>query len=200
MKHLRVLAELGKKYGRQPALLSDLKATYKWLNENVDKFSIDIRNANRKSIFLNVDNPDSDPWVWHSASTLIRDLPQDDGDLHNVKGFLRSYDNLLKVAGVRTIQKVTAETVAPMDRRLLCRSRFRDMREHGFEVNVTFKAMDDEYQIPHAHKSWLSMNSEYLWRTFVASGFQEVDPGRCAQVDVSDYSSLCVKETISKQV
>ncbi|KAF8340990.1 hypothetical protein F5887DRAFT_426970 [Amanita rubescens] len=197
VKHLRVLAELGKKYGRQSALLSDLKATYKWLNENVDELFIDIRNANRKSIFLNVDNPDSDQWVWHSALTLIQDLSQDVGGLHGVKGFLRRYNKLLTAAGARSIQKVTAETVATMDETLLCRSRFRDMREHGFEVNVTFKAMDDEHQIPHAHKSWLSINSEYLWRTFVAPGFREVDPGQCAQVNASDYSSLCVKETIN---
>ena len=30
MNHLKVLTELGKKYDRCPALLSDLKATYKW--------------------------------------------------------------------------------------------------------------------------------------------------------------------------
>jgi len=199
VKHLRVLAELGKQYGRQAALLSDLKATYKLLNENADKFFIDIRNANRKSIFLNVDNPDSDQWVWRSASTLMQDLPQDIGGLHGLKGFLQNYDNLLQAAGVRTLQKVTAESVTAVDRASLCRSRFRDMREQGFEVNITFKAIDDEHHIPHAHKAWLGMNSEYLWRTFVASGFREVDPGKCAQVDVSDYSSLCVKETISKR-
>ncbi|KAF8330989.1 hypothetical protein F5887DRAFT_1287046 [Amanita rubescens] len=196
VKHLKVLVELGKKYGHRSALLSDLKATYKWLNENVDEILADIKNENRRSIFLNVDNPESDPWAeqWHAASNLVKDL-QDVGDMHDVKGFLRNYDNLLKAAGVRTIQKVKAEPVAAQDRTVFHRSRFREMRERGFEVNVTFKAMDNEHQIGRAHKAWLSLNSEYFWRKFVViPDF----PGKRTQVpvDVSDCSSLCVKETI----
>jgi hypothetical protein len=85
-----------------------------------------------------------------------------------------------------------------MDMTSLYRSRFCDMREQEFEVNVTFKAMDNEHRILHAHKAWLILNSQYFWRKFVSSGFREVDPGKQAQVDVSDYSSLCVKETIGK--
>ena len=199
MKHLKVLVELGKKYGHRSALLSDLKATYKWLNENVDEILADIKNENRRSIFLNVDNPESDPWTdqWHAASNLVKDL-QDVGDMHDVKGFLRNYDNLLKAAGVRTIQKVKAEPVAAQDRTSFHRSRFREMRKRGFEVNITFKAMDDEHQIGRAHKAWLSLNSEYFWRKFVATSDFPGDPGKRPQVDVSDYPSLCVKETIGK--
>ena len=126
-------------------MLSDLKATYKWLNENVDEISSDIKNANSKEIFLNVDNPNSDQWVWHSASTLVKDL-HDVGDLHDVKGFLRKYDSLLEAAGVRTIHKTTAKPVAATDRTSLHRSRFCELRERGFEVNVTFKTVDEEHQ------------------------------------------------------
>jgi len=118
--------------------------------------------------------------------------------MHGVKTFLRNYDNLLNAAGVRKIQKVTAEPVAAMDRTSLYRSRFRDMREQEFEVNVTFKAMDNEHRILRAHKAWLILNSQYFWRKFVSSGLREVDPGKQAQVDVSDYSSLCFNETIGK--
>jgi len=113
VKHLRALTELGKKHGRCPALLSDLKATYNWLNENAGKIPAVIKNENQKSVFLNVDNPDSDPWVWHSASTLINN-PQDIGDMHRVKGFLRNYANLMKAAGVRTIHDAAADTIAAM--------------------------------------------------------------------------------------
>jgi hypothetical protein len=91
VKHLRVLVELGKKYGHRSALLSDLKATYKWLNDNEDEILVDIKNENQKSLFLNVDDPVADAWVWHSASTLVKDL-QDVGDMHGVKTFLRNYD------------------------------------------------------------------------------------------------------------
>ena len=196
VKHLTVLAELGRKHGRRLALLSDLKATYKWLNENVDEIASDIKNANSKEIFLNVDNPNSDLWVWHSASTLVKDL-HDVGDLHDVKDFLRNYDSLLKAAGVRTIHKTTAKPVAAMDRTSLHRSRFRELREQGFEVNVTFKAVDEEHKILPAHKAWLIMNSNYFWETFVTSGHKESKPGQDVEIRVpNDYSSLCAKEII----
>jgi len=86
---------------------------------------------------------------------------------------------------------VKVEPVAAQDRTSFHRSRFREMRERKFEVNVTFKAMDGEHQIDHAHKAWLSLNSEYFWRKFFPG-----DPGKRVQVDVPDHPSLCVKETI----
>lgn len=179
-------------------MLSDLKATYKWLNENVDEISSDIKNANSKEIFLNVDNPNSDQWVWHSASTLVKDL-HDVGDLHDVKGFLRKYDSLLEAAGVRTIHKTTAKPVAATDRTSLHRSRFCELRERGFEVNVTFKTVDEEHQILPAHKAWLIMNSDHFWVRFVTSGHKESEPGKGVEIKVPDqHSSLCAKEIIGE--
>jgi hypothetical protein len=136
-----VLARIGRRHGHRAALLSDLKATYKWLNENVDEILADIRNENEELLFLNVDNPDSDSWVgrWHSASSLVKGLP-DVGKFHDVKGFIYKYNDLLEAAGVRTIQKVTTQPVAVMDRAPLLRGRFRNLRERGFDVDVTFTA------------------------------------------------------------
>jgi hypothetical protein len=194
VKHLVILAELSQKHGRCSALLSDLKVTYKWLNENIDKIHFDIKNVYSEAIFLNVDDPDSDPWVWHSVSTLVKDL-QDVGDLHDVKGFLWNYDNLLKAAGVRTIHKTMAEPVAVMDRTSIHRSRFRQLRDRGSEVNVTVKAMDDQHEILPVHKTWMIMNSEHFWEKFITS---ESEPGtsKDMEIDVPDHSSLCVKEVI----
>ncbi|KAF8318358.1 hypothetical protein F5887DRAFT_928554, partial [Amanita rubescens] len=188
VKHLKVLVELGKKYGHRSALLSDLKATYKWLNENVDEILADIKNEIGDRYFSIAVACCFEPCEGSARRW----------DMHDVKGFLRNYDNLLKAAGVRTIQKVKAEPVAAQDRTVFHRSRFREMRERGFEVNVTFKAMDNEHQIGRAHKAWLSLNSEYFWRKFVVLPDFPGDPGKRAQVpvDVSDCSSLCVKETI----
>lgn len=200
VKHLKVLVDIGQNHGRRSALLSDLKATYKWLNDHVEDIFVDITNENFNKIFLNVDNPDSDDWVWHSASSLVKDL-QDVGELHDVKGFLRHYDDLLKAAGVRTIQKVTAKPIAVVDRTSLYRQQFCDLRERGFEVSVTFKAKDDEHEILPAHKAWLLMNSEHFWELFITAGLGEAQvhgSSNIVQVDVPDYSSLCVKETIGE--
>ncbi len=89
MKHLKVLAEIGQLHGRRPALLSDLKATYKWLDGRSHDISTDILE---EKIFLNVDNPDSDEWVWYSASGLR--------DFGAVEAFLQNYDRLLKATGI----------------------------------------------------------------------------------------------------
>ncbi|KAF8344477.1 hypothetical protein F5887DRAFT_1075526 [Amanita rubescens] len=95
-KHLKVLAEIGQMHGHRSALLSDLKATYKWLDDR----SYDISTViTEEKIFLNVDNPDSDEWVWHSASQLR--------DFGAAEAFLRNYDHLLKATGVGT-KKATA--------------------------------------------------------------------------------------------
>lgn len=219
MRHLIALSHIGRRHGHRAALLSDLKATYKWLNENVDEIRADIRNENENLIFLNVDDPDADSWEgrWHSASSLVKDLP-DVGKFHDVKGFIRKYNDLLEAAGVRTIQKVTAQPVALMDRAPLLRGRFRDLREREFDVDVTFTAKDDVYQIQPAHKMWLIVNSENLLDQFVTSGFQEAVFGKrtdenCSlcireahkqsfckheKVNAPDYSSLCVKEIIGE--
>ena len=200
MKHLKVLAEISQKHGYRSALVSDLKATYKWLNEHVEDISADITNENFNEIFLNVDNPDTNEWVWHSASSLVKDL-QDVGELHDVKGFLRHYDDLLKAAGVRTIQKATAKPIVVVDKTSFYRQQFCDLRERGFDVSVTFKAKDDEHEILPAHKAWLLMNSEHFWELFITAGLGEAQghrSGNLVPVNVPDYSSLCVKETIGE--
>ena len=200
MKHLKVLAEIGQRHGRRSVLLSDLKATYKWLNERANHVSADMMHEKSHSMFLNVDNPDSDDWVWHSASSLVKDL-QDVGDLHDLKGFLRNYDALLKVAGARKVRKVTAKPVVVVDKTSAYRRQFCDFRKRGFEVNVTFEASDDEYEIMPAHKSWLILNSEYFGQLFITAGLGEAHgqgSGQHVQVDVPDYSSLCVREIIGE--
>ena len=197
VEHLKVLAEIGQSHGYRPAMLADLKATYKWLNEHVDVISADIANESSNRIFLNVDNPDSDEWIWHSAIFLvIKDL-QDVGQLREVKHFLQKYDDLLKAAGAGTIEKVTAKPVAVVDKTAFYQRKFCELRRRGFDVSVTFKAKDDEYGILPAHKAWLIMNSEHFLQLFITSGLGEVHR-QDVEVEVPDYSSLCVKEVIGE--
>jgi len=118
-----------------------------------------------------------------------------------VKSFLRHYDDLLKAASIRTIQKVTAKPIAVVDRTSFYRQQFCDLRKRGFDVSVTFKAKDDEHEILPAHKTWLLMNSEHFWQLFIAAGLGEAQghgSGNLVLVNVPDYSSLCVKETIGE--
>ncbi|KAK2459819.1 hypothetical protein APHAL10511_008140 [Amanita phalloides] len=198
VKHLKALVSIGKKYGRRPALLSDLKATYKWLNEHVDDISVEIRNENSSAIFLNVNDPDSDNWKWHSANNIIDGI-QDIEDLHDVKSFLRSYSDLLRAAGVRAESKPDDYKPVVEDKTVYYRSRFNDMRQRGYDVNVTFTAKDKEWKILPAHRNWLSLQSNHFWTSLVTGDFQESRPLGCGEhvnIAVVDYSSLCVKEVV----
>ncbi|KAF8621710.1 hypothetical protein AX15_007571 [Amanita polypyramis BW_CC] len=199
VEHLKVLAEIGQRYGRCSALLSDLKATYKWLNDHVSEIEDDILQENSNLLFLNVDDPNSDKWVWHSALNIVMDL-QDVRDLHDVKDFLRNYIDLLKAAGIRKIHNVVATPVVATDKTTFFREQFSEMRQRGCDVNVIFNAKDTQYNILPAHRTWLSVNSTHFRVLFSdAAGFQEAHVlgfGESVTIKVEDHSSLCVKEVI----
>ncbi|KAF8629294.1 hypothetical protein AX15_003527 [Amanita polypyramis BW_CC] len=201
IKHLEVLAQIGQNYGRPPALLEDLKATYKWLNDHASEIHVHISQRRSKSLFLNVDNPDSDEWEWHSASSLVMDL-QDVGRLRGVKEFLRSYNDLLKAAGIRKIHNPVAKPVPIHDKTESIQRGFNEMRRQGCDVNVVFNPKEDENKILPAHRVWLIINSKYFQTSLLdAEDFMEArklkSEGRVV-INVDNYSSLCVKEVVGK--
>ena len=49
--------------------------------------------------------------------------------VHDVKDFLPSYNDVLKVAGVRKVQKVAAKEVSPTDQMADIREQFARMRK-----------------------------------------------------------------------
>ncbi|KAM6499320.1 hypothetical protein JOM56_004828 [Amanita muscaria] len=79
-----------------------LCGTYQTLGRPDGLDGADVRDLT-EILFLNVDDPESNDWTWHSASNLVIDL-LDIGDMHGVKGFLRNYNGLLKGAGVKNEQ------------------------------------------------------------------------------------------------
>ena len=204
MEHLKVLAEIGRDCGHCPALLSDLKATYRWLNDHVDEICADILQENSNPLFLNVDDPKSDKWVWHSALNIVRDL-HDVQELHDLKDFLRNYNDLLDAAGIRKIHNVIAEPVVKTDQTTFFREQFNEMRQRRCDVNVDFNAADDQYRILSAHRTWLGANSKHFRTLFLPpaddGGFREarkLKPGECVTINAEDYSSRCVKEVIGE--
>ena len=184
-------------------MLSDLKATYSWLNDNLgdDEFQDLILHQNKKRIFLNVDDPASDEWVWHSALMLVMDLP-DVEDVHDVKDFLRGYSDLLKAVGVGKVQKVAANEISPTDKTAHIREQFAKMREIGWGTDVVFQTEDDGYQIPPAHRDWLSANSKHFWTSFIDSGCKETRKLNHGEREIlippERFSSLCVREVIGE--
>ncbi|KAM6499293.1 hypothetical protein JOM56_004801 [Amanita muscaria] len=140
LAHLLVLAEIAQDHGRHSGLLSDLKATYRWLNDHADDIADLFLPRSNDKLFLNVDNPEFDKWVWDSPSYLVIGL-QDVGEIREVKGYLRNHSELLRAAGVRRVQKGQAKPITAIeDSSLDLQGQFNNMRQTGFGTDVVFVA------------------------------------------------------------
>ncbi|KAM6499265.1 hypothetical protein JOM56_004773 [Amanita muscaria] len=196
LAHLLVLAEIARDHGRHSGLLSDLKATYRWLNDHADDIADLILPRCNDKLFLNVDNPESDKWVWDSASKLVIGN-HDVGKIREVKGYLRNYNELLNAAGVRRVQKGPAIPIpAREDTSPGLRERFNNMRQTGFDTNVVFVAQDRHSPILPAHKVWLVANNNHFQTVFFGSGMMEAQALEGAHSVTVGRSSMCVNGVI----
>ncbi|KAJ7629420.1 hypothetical protein DFH06DRAFT_1338309 [Mycena polygramma] len=195
VEHLRVLAlQVAKDYTSDVYLLSDLESTYRWLDDNQDEVEDIIVEYHDEPIFLNVDDPKTDPWLWHSADEMFFNIV-DSGDLKSVKKFLLPFKDLLTVSGVEDIinAPVPGLVRSTVDAQLMqLRTGFQAMRMEGKLTDVVFVA-DDEARYG-AHRAYLAPMSEYLNDLFCGS-FTEAGPGTAddpVEIEV-DYSGPCVE-------
>ncbi|KAJ6618898.1 hypothetical protein B0H10DRAFT_2028426 [Mycena sp. CBHHK59/15] len=132
VQHLAVLAlKVAPKHPRNRTLLQQLRATYQWLNQNhqtARQFLLE-----QGALFLNVVNPDTDPWEWRSAEELIFNIEYDYPETkhYKVRQFLQEYRPLLLAAGANSETDVDFEPAAqPQDASTL-REAFNVMRNAG---------------------------------------------------------------------
>ncbi|KAJ7280333.1 hypothetical protein C8J57DRAFT_1175059 [Mycena rebaudengoi] len=193
--HLRVLcSQVAKDLPSDPYCLSDLLETYKWLDDHQDVVEDIIVNYHSEPLFLNVDDPATEPWLWHSADEMFFNI-LDGGDLKSVKKFLMPFKDLLSVAGVEDIVNPTVPTGlvrSSVDTQLTTlRTGLQTMRFEGKLTDVVFIS-DDDTRYP-AHRSFLAPMSEYLNDLFCGS-FTEAGPGTAddpVEIEV-DYPGACV--------
>ena len=97
--------KLALRHSEDRTLLSDLKATYTWLNKNVEDAREALLYAIDIPLFLNVKDPLTSEWIgnWQPASRLVFNLTEDSGTWKAVKPFLHEYENLLRSAGCRRL-------------------------------------------------------------------------------------------------
>jgi hypothetical protein len=81
-------------------ILPDLKATYKWLNQQetsaLQSLGLSLHDV---PIFLNVNDPEKDDWNWSSASRMAFEV-EGLTNIQGVRKFLRNYRTFLTAAGV----------------------------------------------------------------------------------------------------
>jgi sacsin len=174
--------------------------TYKWLDDHQDVVEDIIVNYHSEPLFLNVDDPATEPWLWHSADEMFFNI-LDGGDLKSVKKFLMPFKDLLSVAGVEDIVNPTVPTGlvrSSVDTQLTTlRTGLQTMRFEGKLTDVVFIS-DDDTRYP-AHRSFLAPMSEYLNDLFCGS-FTEAGPGTAddpVEIEV-DYPGACVDAALGQ--
>ncbi|KAJ6589057.1 hypothetical protein B0H19DRAFT_1367527 [Mycena capillaripes] len=198
VEHLRVLAlQVAKDYTSDIYLLSDPELTYRWLDDRQDVVEDIIVEYHDQPLFLNVDDPKTDPWLWHSADEMFFNIV-DSGDLKSVKKFMQSFKDLLTVSGVEDIVNAPVPGLerSSVDTQLtLLRTGFQTMRMEGKLTDVVFISEDEARY--GAHRAYLAPMSEYLNDLFCGS-FAESGPGTAddpIEIDV-DYSGPCVEAVL----
>lgn len=116
------------------SVLSDIRATYEWLNQpdNANAASTYLQRRKHESLFLNVDDPQSDDWEWRPAEALVAGLHFDGGGLISLRNFLGPFTHLLQAAGANSLADPTYQRPQQKDDKLASlRTTFNSMREEG---------------------------------------------------------------------
>lgn len=151
--------------------------TLKWLNENVvDSDDIILYDLRTENIFLNVDNPSEESWIWRNANELAFEAEDIDDGIQCVREFLLPYHKLLRAAGVVQVIHpqcpVSNISESASDTLKSIRTGFNDLRRKGLWTDVVFVTMrpgDDETGVVPslvAHRSFLTVFSDYFAYSF----------------------------------
>jgi hypothetical protein len=141
-------------------LLSDIQATYKWLDENSEEAGLSLLSAGDLKLFLNVNDPTTDEWAgqWEPAGNIMLNLHYDYGNLKTARDFLLKYDKLLLAAGCGTMKifnrdgREPAPSTSDTDNQRL-REVVNEMRKSGELIDTVL--------VPTFISSELSIGEDY---------------------------------------
>ncbi|KAF5382259.1 hypothetical protein D9757_008956 [Collybiopsis confluens] len=163
--HLLVLTnQAAHDHAHDWSLIRDLKATYKWLQNNQNAAQSALQGHQHESIFLNVDDIDdnNEQWRWNSAQELVLNLKYDSGRFFVIQAFLYQFRSLLLVAGVRERTDVTVANEA-----VLGDQDFQRLRVRGALLDIELRPehehrQDDELMGIRWTPSRLKAHAAYL--------------------------------------
>jgi sacsin len=160
--------------------------TLKWLNENVVDSENHFYELRYEDIFLNVDDPSAEAWVWTNANELAFEAEDIDNRIRYVRKFLLPYDKLLRAAGVVQVfhPQCPISNISESESATLqsIRDGFNGLRRRGLWTDVEFVTStagddnDDTGIVPSlvAHRSFLTVFSDYFSDMFCGE-FQEAN-------------------------
>lgn len=191
-------------------LIHDLESTYAFLEDNIGSATgEDVVQIRDGALFLNVESPDTDTWVWDEGDRLVFETHDMENSVRYVRAFLLPYSKLLRAAGVLQVyhpQYIAnpATDSSEASKLQAIRLGFNDLRIKEALTDVVFipcklderdNVEDKESQSGDikplvAHRSFLAAFSEYFADAFCGE-FRE---SRTASSDdpvkmkVPDYS------------
>lgn len=202
--HLRVLVtQVANDHPNHPAILPDLVATYKYLDEKTDESAAQLSLLRDEMLFLNVDDPSED-WAWESAANLSLDI-RDVGRFRSVRRFLHKYRSLLVAAGAQEVNHPQLpemrDTSSDLQRDTHLQKKFNELRRRKKLVDVKFIARDDDPDSPLiGHRSFLAAVSDYLMEMFCSDYLEggPASPDNLVSVPMEEYSRACISFVLGK--
>jgi hypothetical protein len=203
VKHLRTLARIAQNFASNPRILADITQTYEWLNSREDNEIEFIAQYKDEYLFLNVDDPKSEPWTFHCARKMFFNIPDlDDDQFACVGEFLSPFENLLRLAGVKEISLPSREELplTPAETQLRrIRSNFNQMRINNVLTDVIFTSEDgQEFE---AHRAFLATQNDYFrdLLTYEWSETSSMGEHDSAHVYMDGYFGTTLKVAIGKE-
>ncbi|KIY71883.1 hypothetical protein CYLTODRAFT_368523 [Cylindrobasidium torrendii FP15055 ss-10] len=181
VNHLLVLVlQVAADHSGDLVLLEDIKETYQRLDSFAVTHEADLRARLRalqsEQLFLNVDDPSTDPWQFLQSSKLISmdaDMPTIDGQVYAVRDYLSQYRSLLRVADIGFIAPPRLDLPPASSSRedAAIRHAFDRMRLLGNMCDITFvpqRGPQDEGSTAslEAHSQLLGALSPYFETAF----------------------------------
>ena len=195
--------EVAPKFLANQDLLSDIKDTYQWLldHKGDEEFADKLLQYQGDRLFLNVDDPEKEEWVWRSADELcfnIDDLP--DSNCWNVRKFLEPFEALLRLAEVEAVEAPSIPALPPKSLEIqfiAIREAFNEMRIKGQLTDVKFVAENGEESF--AHRTFLAATTEHFQSSFCGP-FRDSGPATAAEpvIQSLEYSRQAIERTLGE--
>lgn len=144
-------------------MLRDLKKTYTWLSQRAVEAAACLASFHDRTLWLNIDDPRQDTWVWRTSSQLVFDLQYDfeSGNHYDVKQFLIECDlkPLILAAGGNEHRHISLEVdpihMAYPER---YRSGWENLRQEDILTDVAFELQgaSGAIVVVKAHKAMLA--------------------------------------------
>lgn len=151
-----------------------MKETLKWLNDNIEGSEDSLYDLRYEDIFLNVDDPSSDSWIWANTNQLVfggEDIHAASKPIRYVRKFLLPYDKLLRAAGAIQVNhpQYPISNISESESAMLksIRTGFNDLRQKGRWTDVVFITKSNDIDPPLvAHRSFLAVLSNFFSDSF----------------------------------